>query len=320
MKILFIANSTEGTLKYRVQLPCKALGADYAVMTNAMTMQAMVNDKVVEMRSYDIIIWQFAYNQDQLMLIRKLQRANVKIVIDLDDDYINSNKFYPIDYSDGRMTRLIEAVAMADLVTVTTPALAETYGKHNSNVKILPNMIDISEFNIKHNEYDGVVGWYSSGIRYTEFNDIVGGWLPEQAKLYLAGSYVFNNFKHNNKKTVTDTFLPADIAEILANIDIGIIPLSLCKFNDGKSDLKGLEMNISGIPVCASKTMPYQKYIQEGKNGFLIKHRRDWTKYLNPLLNDKDLRDYMSVEAKKIASKRDINKNINLWKEAYQCL
>ena len=80
MKILFVANSVEGTLKYRVKLHCKALGADYADMTNSMSMQAMVNGNVVEMRSYDIIVWQFAYNHEQLTLIRKLQRANVKIV------------------------------------------------------------------------------------------------------------------------------------------------------------------------------------------------------------------------------------------------
>ena len=317
MKILFVANSVEGTLKYRVKLPCKALGADYADMTNSMSMQAMVNGNVVEMRSYDIIVWQFAYNQEQLTLIRKLQRANVKIVIDIDDDYINSNKYYPINYEDGRMSRLIEAIGMADLITTTTPALKETYIKYNSNVIILPNMISLSEFNVKHNDYSGTVGWYSSGIRYNEFVDIVGGWIPEQAKLYLAGSYIFNNFKHNNKLTVTDIFLPEDMAKILSNIDIGIIPLSLCKFNDGKSDLKGLELGCMSIPFIASPTEPYRALISHGSNGFLIHKRKQWTEYINLLLNDNNLRITMGNNARKVSELRSIENNIYKWRECY---
>lgn len=315
-KILFIANSIEGTLHQRVLMPCKYLNADYAETINVLSMQCIVNNEIKDMSMYDLICLQFAWDNDLLWLIKKLNRLNIKTVIDLDDLYLDGgNKYYPIDYSNGSLPVLIKSMEACSLITVTTPYLAEVYGKYNKTI-VLENCIDINEFNIKHNEYSGTVGWYSSGIRYAEFNDIMSGWIPEDVKLYMAGSYIFNNFKHNNK-IVVDRWLPVDTPKIVANIDIGLIPLSLCKFNDGKSDLKGLEMGIMSIPTLCSPTEPYRALISHGSNGFLIHKRSDWTKYLNLLLNDNDLRITMGNNARKVSESRDIKTNINKWMEAY---
>ena len=323
IKILFICNSTEGTLKQRVIMPAKYLHADVAHEINVMSMQAkiMINifgtmkATIRDMNYYDIIILQFAWHDDLVFLIDRLNKLGIKVVLDFDDDYFHRNPYYPIDYSRGRMDNLIKSMSMADMITVTTESLAKTYSKYNSNVKILPNMIDISEFKPKAN--DGkVVGWYSSGIRFAEFRDIVEGWIPENVCLYLAGSTVFNNFKHKNK-IVVDRFNPVDTPKVLAMIDIGLIPLKLCRFNDGKSDLKGLEYGAMNIPFIASSTEPYKKLVRHGINGFLVKHSRDWNKYIKLLIVDDRLRYDMGKAARKVSESRDIKLNINLWEEAY---
>ncbi len=324
MKILFICNSIEGTLKQRVIMPAKYLHADVAPEINIMTLEAKIMVNILgtmkpvirDMSYYNVIVLQFAWAEDLVFLIGRLNKLGIKVVIDLDDDYFNYNPYYPIDYSDGRMDNLIKSISMADLVTVTTDSLAETYGKYNSNVKILPNMIDISEYKPKKN-YGMTVGWYSSGIRFAEFNDIMSGWIPDNVWLYLAGSYIFNNFKHKYK-IVVDRWNPADTPKILANIDIGLIPLALNKFNNGKSDLKGLEYGAMSIPFIASPTEPYKKLIKHGVNGFLAKHGRDWTKYIELLSSDGKLRNKMGSEARKVSESRSIEKNINLWRNAYE--
>lgn len=329
MKILFIGNSTEGTLKQRVIMPCKYLNADYTPEINIMTMQCKVyvnifgtmKLQIKDMTSYDVIVLQFAWDNDLVFLIKRLNKLGIKVVVDLDDDYFNSNPYYPIDYSDGRMDNLIKSISMADLITVTTDSLAETYSKYNDNVVVLPNMIDIDEFDkyaLACNINNGLtVGWYSSGIRYAEFNDIMAGRIPDDVHLYLAGSRIFNNFKHKNL-TVVDRFNPADTPKILANIDIGLIPLSLCKFNNGKSDLKGLEYGAMSIPPIASPTEPYKKLIKHGCNGFLAKHGRNWTHYIELLINDNDLRINMGKEARKVSESRDIKLNMGKWIESYK--
>ena len=325
----------EGTLKYRVILPCKYLYADYASTINVMEMKAIVMVNILgtmqaqirDMDSYDVIILQFAWDNDLVFLIDRLNKAGIKVVLDFDDDYFHGNPYYPIDYSDGRMDNLIKSMKSADLITVTTESLAETYGKYNK-VRILPNMIDLREYPIWvqgelrdiliHRESGKRVGWYSSGIRFEEFKSIVGGWLPPDVHLYLAGSTIFEDFKHDNL-VVEDRFNPVETPRILSNIDIGLIPLALNRFNDGKSDLKGLEYGAMGIPFIASPTEPYKKLIKHGVNGFLVKHSRDWAKYINLLMDDK-LRATMGREARKVAEGRDISKNISKWSNAYKMI
>ena len=297
MKILFIGNSMEGTLKQRVLLPCKYLdNADYTPEINVMTMQCIVEINILgkwqlaikDMTSYDVVCLQYAWDNDLVLLISKLNRLGIKVVIDTDDDYFNQNKFYPIDYSNNRMDNFVKSLSMADLVTTTTESLAETYSKYNDNIKILPNCIDLSEFDIEHKPYGKTVGWYGGAVRFEEMRSILEGWIPEGVNLFLAGSLDFKKFKYDNL-IVADRFEPDYLPHILANIDIGLIPLSLCKFNDGKSDLKGLEYGALRIPAIISPTEPYRKLINHGENGLLVKHGRDWLKYIELLINDSKL-------------------------------
>ena len=327
MRVLFIGNSMEGTLKQRCIMPCKYLdNADYAPEINVMSMEAKIYINILgTMRQqirpftyYDVIVLQFAWDNDLIFLISRLNKLGIKVVIDLDDDYINENPFYPYDKNKHRdnLQKLIKSISMADLVTVTTDSLAETYGKYNNNIIILPNMIDIEEFDKCSIPCSRVVGWYSSGIRFEEMRSILEGWIPENINLYFAGSKIFENFKHD-KKTVIDRYNPDSLPEILSHIDIGLIPLSLNKFNNGKSDLKGLEMGAMGIPFIASPTEPYKKLIKHGVNGFLVKHGRDWSKYIEMLINDDKLRNDMGRAARKVSESRDIKSNAWRWEEVY---
>ena len=336
-KVLYICNSKEATLKYRVLLPAKHLGADtthdytdipYELKegrVNVMTMEVRVNKNILGTAQiitrpfsyYDVVVMQHAWDDDLIILILRLKELGIKVVLDYDDDLYHDNPFYPYDYSDGRMKNLTEAMQLADLITVTTPALAETYGKYNK-VSILPNMIDMSEYPnyIVVPRDRKTVGWYSSGIRFEEFKSVMEGWIPEDVHLYLAGSIIFKGFKHENK-TVAARFKHEDNPKILSNIDIGLIPLALNRFNNGKSDLKGLEYGAMGIPYIASPTEPYKKLIKHGVNGFLIKHGRDWSKYIKLLLDDKTRAD-MGKAARKVSEGRDIKTNIWRWKEVYE--
>ena len=320
-KILFIANSVEGTMKQRVVMPAKYLPADIAIETNIMTLECKIMVNILGTMKpiirpfyyYDVVILQYATDPDLIFLIKKLNKLGIKTVIDTDDDLVNSNPFYPIKKETTKA--IIEAIQSVSLVTVTTESLADTYSKYNSNIKIIPNCIDISEYPIKKN-YGITVGWYSSGIRFEEMRKILEGWIPDNIWLYLAGAEVFKHFKHKYLLWV-DRFNPTDTPKILSNIDIGLIPLSLCKFNNGKSDLKGLEYGAMNIPAIASPTVPYKKLINHGVNGYLVKHGRDWTKYINLLINDNELRINMGNEARKVSESRDIKLSINNWKEAY---
>jgi hypothetical protein len=67
-------------------------------------------------------------------------------------------------------------------------------------------------------------------------------------------------------------------------IDIGIVPLHPSPFNEAKSNLKGLEYALSGIPFVASSTQEYRDLADAGA-GRVAKNNKEWLKHLKQLLD-----------------------------------
>jgi hypothetical protein len=67
-------------------------------------------------------------------------------------------------------------------------------------------------------------------------------------------------------------------------IDIGIVPLTTNQFNEAKSNLKGLEYALSGIPFVASDTQEYRDLHDIGI-GRIAKSNKDWLKHLKQLID-----------------------------------
>jgi glycosyltransferase involved in cell wall biosynthesis len=104
------------------------------------------------------------------------------------------------------------------------------------------------------------------------------------------------------------------------DFDIGIAPLAYNEFNKSKSDLKVLEYASLGIPVVASDFGPYADTVVHGETGFLVKHSHEWSRYLRMLVEDHQLRETMSVNAKLWASERTIQGNVWRWEMAYRAV
>jgi hypothetical protein len=81
---------------------------------------------------------------------------------------------------------------------------------------------------------------------------------------------------------------PDYYGNIFMPIDIGIVTLTNNPFNEAKSNLKGLEYAMSGIPFVASDTQEYRDLAELGC-GRIAKKPRDWIRHLEELL-DPDVR------------------------------
>ena len=85
--------------------------------------------------------------------------------------------------------------------------------------------------------------------------------------------------------------------QALSTVDILLAPYALTPFTAAKFPTKGLESGILGIPIIASRIPPYEDWIDNGVNGYLIPDDKPylWGDRLAELLQDKHLRRRMGL-------------------------
>jgi glycosyltransferase involved in cell wall biosynthesis len=268
---------------------------------------------------------------EKLQSVRSLQAAGAKLVIDLDDDYQTipawNSAFHAIPrwMIDGIFT----LAAQADMVTVSTPALVARYGRHNTNVKLLPNYLDRDMWPLQGRRQDGELrlGWYGGFShrggdlellrdvipqtleRYPHVTMLIGGPGKDDAFLYLDVP--------EDRRVYRDTRLYERLPELL-DFDIGVVPLAQCQFNQGKSALKGMEMNACGIPYVASPSAPYHAYTRDGENGYLAGGPELFRRKLWTLIEDGTNRRIMGAYALRHVKGFMLQDHVGEWLEAYE--
>jgi glycosyltransferase involved in cell wall biosynthesis len=87
------------------------------------------------------------------------------------------------------------------------------------------------------------------------------------------------------------------LPEVIASVDINIIPLDLTPFNEGKSNLKYYEAGLVEVPSVASPTGILRDSITHGHNGLLARTTEEWYNGLKELVARPELRRQMGRNA-----------------------
>jgi glycosyltransferase involved in cell wall biosynthesis len=85
------------------------------------------------------------------------------------------------------------------------------------------------------------------------------------------------------------------------NIDIGLYPLNLDAFTEGKSGLKAVAYLASGVPYVASPVGIVAEIGEPGRTHFLARTPEEWYEALARLLRDPDLRRSMGRAGRQFA-------------------
>lgn len=235
--------------------------------------------------------------------------------------YIRDKKQEPV--INPAIDNLHNAMRSVKMLQVSTPELKTAYSKYNNNIVVLENCVDNSlydEIPKVENEVP-VIGWFGTKTHIEDLR-IIDGCIPENCKLLIAGFPEIIEkgfFKYHKNIEILPPYQLYDLPSIVKRCDIGVVPLVECLFNDGKSDLKGVEFGAGSVPIVASPVAPYLRWVKQDINGFIVKNNRakDWIKYLNRLIDDKVLRESMGHNAKIYAKQRDINVYIDNWIKVY---
>lgn len=279
----------------------------------------------------DVLVMQRPMKPLALALMHCFQRKGVACVVELDDDMRSvprENRAWPAVHGkqghDTHFRWLVQCCAEADLVTCSTKALAERYAPHG-RVAVLPNCVPEALLAVHASRRDDVVGWAGHSATHPHDLETTGGSVASavedaEAQFKVIGDTT--DAPRNRLGLLNDPmkreWLPLNAYyNELATLTVGIVPLAPTRFNDAKSNLKGLEMAALGVPFIASPTVEYRRLHKQGA-GVLAPDPFFWHTLLRRLLRDPSRREVLAESGKDtIYDLYTIEGNKHLWPEAW---
>ncbi len=159
----------------------------------------------------------------------------------------------------------------------------------------------------KQKESVGIVkiGYFSGSITH---NDDINFILPvinkimakhDNVHLYFAGELdIPVQLKKYSNRIHSMKFVEwQNLPELIADVDINIVPLCDTIFNAAKSENKWVEAALVKVPTIASKIGAFEKMIVDGETGLLCADNNEWFSALELLIKDKDLRKEIAGKA-----------------------
>jgi len=278
----------------------------------------------------DVLVVQRAFDVSfvECLEISK-RRYGQKIVLDLDDHFHAihpKNRAYravhPTTSPRSNWNYLPRALAVADVVTVTTPELLQRYG--GGKGVIVPNRVPRAMLSLEGGDRDEpFVGWSGTIATHPEDLDVTRGAVAKAVPVDRfrvvgdpAGVGRALGWPEDPWGTGWLPFMDY-FPTLAAAYDIGIVPLQNSVFNRAKSALKSLENAACGIPSVVSPTYDNLRVAADGI-GLVAAKPRQWAGHLRRLLNDDAYRLDLGAQAREaVAAKHTIEGNIEQWIEAW---
>jgi hypothetical protein len=282
----------------------------------------------------DVVVLQRPCKRELADAVPHLQDRGVAVVVDIDDDLQTIaadnpafTDFHPRLHPDRNWTHLARACAAADLVTVSTPALAERYGRHG-RVAILPNYVPRAYCEIPRPvaaQASPLCGW--TGTPRTHGGDLaqvgtsLGRALTDTGARFLA---------IGSAETLLALGIPPGAGawvdwrpirdgypELVASLDVGIAPLAPTRFNQAKSWLKPLELAALGVACVVSPSDEYLRLHVHGV-GEVARKPKDWSRLLRLLLSDRGYREELSGRGRDAARRLTYEIHAIRWWQAWR--
>jgi glycosyltransferase involved in cell wall biosynthesis len=330
LTVVGIPFAPDGSGYYRMYLPWKHLSLNsrnvYAIPPPGRKIDAPTP---AELEEVDVLAMQRpAFNYGARLFDRFA--GHVARVYETDDDMLTmetSNTPFTADPRSAESVRY--CLRRAEMVTVSTPYLAELYAPYNSNIRVLPNMIKAELLDMPRKRRDRVTIGYQGGLSHLidlcsvqnvlrqvldAHPDVDMHWIGQDFSPLLYDYWPFSRGRARYTPWCDDV---GDYYRAY-DFDIAIAPLADCEFNRAKSPLKALEAAARGVPVIATDMEPYRDFVADGETGYLVSSEAEWAKRLTDLIHDEAAREEMGAAAKKVAARYTIQGNWQLWDDAYR--
>ncbi len=330
---VFAGHDGSGCAWYRIITPLTELAkhGHEVTLIDASQHGAHHDTALRQASGHDLIIGQRWDRHEAMGGWRRL-RAHSRLVYEVDDDVWAVEPVNWAAYSRYSRADVQDAVAhsaqVADLVTVTTPVLADVMREHNPNVAVIGNHIPGWVCDLPREQRSRPsVGWMGGASHGRDMGVIAGpvrrflnrfpGWDAQ-----LVGVDYRPTVRHERVAFTPWTHVVAEPEAFYSSIDfdLGLAPLYPTRFSRSKSAIKALEYAARGIPVIASDSEPYHDFVLHGVTGFLVSRDHEWLKYMSELAADGELRAAMGAKAREHARAFTIEQGWKQWEQAYSAL
>lgn len=219
----------------------------------------------------------------------------------------------------NNLQSVVDMLSQADVVTCTTPYLAERLREISgcAIIEVVPNAIDFNhwkDWKIKKDK-EIRIGWTGGSTHYIDWYTIKDGLQTlfkrnKDIKLVLQGCKwdgTIKDIPHEFHNWIDFEGHPYKTASL--NLDFAIIPLKDTQFNKSKSCIKWYEFSSLGVPCVISDVAPYNLEAEHDKTALLFKNEDDFVIQCERMIKDAKLRKKIASNAHKwVKENRDLEK------------
>ncbi|WP_066801874.1 glycosyltransferase [Moraxella oblonga] len=266
--------------------------------------------------------------------VYQLKKEKKTLIYEIDDNLLDEpgllSRGFKGDFISLR-DKVLFLAKHADQVYVSTRELLKTFKNINTNVVVVPNLLDenLWKFDSSREELldknfplskDNVVriGYIGTSTHFSDLKEI------ENAIKAICQKYgnlvsieiigAFQNTEPFFGKRIalpksTDYISFVNWLQKRVNWDIGIIPLCRDEFNQSKSNLKFLEYSALRLPVVVSNHSVYESVAMNEQNALVANTTEEWIHALSRLIESKSLRDSLSKKARHLIESKFLLKN-----------
>lgn len=257
--------------------------------------------------------------------IRLWREEGRRVIVDLDDCFETVSPNHVV-YGTYTTESLHLACKAASVVTCSTPALVQRYGYGHG--ELLRNRVPADRLSVRRagrREPVPWVGWYGSLASHPDDPAVTRGGVADG--MHGTGAeFIYVGPKSEARQLATilgvdrvtalGYYSMMGLPAIVAEFDIGVVPLDLSLFNQAKSALKGLELAAVGVPVIASPTDEYRLLAAEGAC-LLAAGPNAWAAAVSGLLRDPGWRAEQAERGRYWAATQTYEEHADSWRTVW---
>ncbi len=328
LSVLGLPHQADGSTYYRMFLPlsCLQQTSGHRVMIPRPDVRFL--PEPAQLADVDVLVMQRPAGPAG-MQCWSAWKPHTKLVYECDDDLLRVDPSGLPHLHDDRVRDTIRfCLQLSDMVTVSTPYLAEQYRQFNDNVVVLPNYVDAKLLGVERPRRERLtLGWAGGSSHLADWATVAApavrtilGDHPELDMHFMGIDFspMLGDARGRCRFTPWDNDVSAYYQKI--DFDVGLAPLGDSDFNRSKSWIRALEMGSLGIPIVASDVEPYRDFVIDGVTGYLVRTEEEWAARLAELVGDVEAREEMGRKAKEHAAAFTIQGNWMKWRDAYEAV
>jgi|GEM_PF-464639 len=279
----------------------------------------------------DLILLQRLDNPAGFDAIEIARLYGKPVIYDTDDNWVDPPpEYHPAYvYHSGILVRntVERYLSKADLVTVSTPALAETFSRFQDRILVVPNTVDFEPPEPPGREGPCVrIGYAGTRTHDGDFEVVVPALVRLRREFGKRIALVFLGCLPPglDASEVELWGFSDDYKGYLSRlcrlgIQIALAPLRDNPFNRFKSNIKYLEYSLAGAAGVYSRSPAYEGSVQDRITGLLVPHTEEaWYEAVKSLVQEPLLRKGLAAAARRdVAERFSPERTRQAWESAF---